>query len=184
MESKNKNCGEVIRVYIAYWALGIFMARLGGVPLALYALVSLCVSVTFVFAYDLNEKIKKTPLRFIALLTLLLALMLDQYKVLLEFYFKYVCVVAFAHVGVAFACTYFFREKISVSPWKYLSVFLVLFLSMALLLLALPDPCSYVPPNKHAGAKPRQQVLCIREEEEIAEDTIAEDTGEGHEVEK
>lgn len=165
MVKKSKSAGEVIRVYVAYWAFGGFVAQLlSGSSLpnpqdALFVLVSLCVSVTFVFVYDSKERIRNSPLRLITLLILLLVLMLNLYKVFLEFYFNHVCIVAFAYVGVAFAYTYFFREKISMSPWKYLMAFFLLFLSMAFPLTALPDIRSYVPSNKQIAAKSRQNTV-------------------------
>lgn len=150
-EKRSKSTGEVLRVYVAYWlAFGFLVGSLASTELvgALTFYLSILVSVTFLLVYVSKAQVNASPLRFVFAFLILMALMLLPLKVILDFYFSYVCIIAVWGVGVAFAYTFFFAERMSRSPWRYLMPFVLLFLTMATAIMALPDPSSFVYVNK------------------------------------
>jgi hypothetical protein len=140
-EKKSKSTGEVLCVYLAYWlAFGLFVGglactRIVGV-LSFY--LSLLVGVTFLFVYDCKDRIKTSPLRFMAAFLLLVALMLLPLKSALDSSFTYFSIVALPCIGITFAYTFCLRERISRSPWKYLLAFILLFFSMMIAIMSFP----------------------------------------------
>lgn len=136
-EKKSKGTGEVLRVYVAYWLVcGFFVGSLASPEIlrALTLYLSIPVCATFLVVYDCKERIKAYPVRFIFVFQILMALMLVPLKAPLGSSFNYVCIVALCGMSVAFAYTYFIRERISESPWKFLMPFVFLFLSMTVAL--------------------------------------------------
>ena len=140
-EKKSKSTGEVLCVYVAYWlAFGLLAGSLACTDAAgaLSLYLSLPVAVTFVFVYDCKDRIKASPLRFMAAFLLLVALMLLPLKSVLDSNFASFCIVALFCIGITFAYTFCLRERISRSPWKCLLAFILLFLSMTIVIMSFP----------------------------------------------
>ena len=68
------------------------------------------------------------------------AITLVPFKFVFDFYFTYILIVALCCMSVIFAYTFFLRERISRSPWKYLMVFILVFLFITVAITALPIP--------------------------------------------
>ena len=142
-EKKLRCTGNVFCVYLVYWlAFGLFLGSLACTRIAgaLSFYLSFLVGVTFLFVYDCKDRIKASPLRCMAAFLLFAAITLVPFKFVFDFYFTYILIVALCCMSVIFAYTFFLRERISRSPWKYLMVFILVFLFITVAITALPIP--------------------------------------------
>ena len=99
----------------------------------------LCISMAFGFAYMYKERIRAAPWRYVFAFGIIFLAVMALLRVSAgNEVFPFAVLVSPLFASVAFAYTYFLKEKIMKSPWKFLFAFVVLFLLLLLPLMGLP----------------------------------------------